>query len=185
VLSDFAKHRARLRRIPQRRRARAAPLLRADGPLYYRQGMRAAGKDYKSLVSTLRASRAPRVFTHADDTALLQQAVDEAGASASVHAYERAATLDGGAARAERVSSDSPRSILTGTAVGLVMLSLSGAAVVSLPRADYALGSAINQATRQSSSVFGVAQYVTSPTRAGAARTGRSCRLSSVARLGS
>ncbi|HET6335435.1 MAG TPA: MFS transporter [Polyangiales bacterium] len=50
-----------------------------------------------------------------------------------------------------------PRSLLTGAAVGLVLPSLSGAAVASLPRADYALGSAISQATRQFGSVLGVA----------------------------
>jgi EmrB/QacA subfamily drug resistance transporter len=50
-----------------------------------------------------------------------------------------------------------PRSFLTGAAVGLVLPSLSGAAVASLPRADYALGSAISQATRQFGSVLGVA----------------------------
>jgi EmrB/QacA subfamily drug resistance transporter len=50
-----------------------------------------------------------------------------------------------------------PRSILTGISVGLVLPSLSGAAVASLPRADFALGSAISQATRQFGSVIGVA----------------------------
>ena len=50
-----------------------------------------------------------------------------------------------------------PRSLLTGAAVGLVLPSLSGAAVAQLPRADYALGSAVNQATRQFGSVLGVA----------------------------
>lgn len=50
-----------------------------------------------------------------------------------------------------------PRSILTGAAVGLVLPSLSGAAVMNLPRTDYALGSAISQAMRQFGSVLGVA----------------------------
>jgi MFS family permease len=50
-----------------------------------------------------------------------------------------------------------PRSLLTGAAVGLVLPSLSGAAVANLPRADFALGSAVNQATRQFGSVLGVA----------------------------
>jgi len=50
-----------------------------------------------------------------------------------------------------------PRSVLVGAAVGLVLPSLSGAAVATLPRPDFALGSAINQATRQFGSVLGVA----------------------------
>jgi hypothetical protein len=41
--------------------------------------------------------------------------------------------------------------------VGLVMPSLSGAAVHGLSAKDYAIGSAINQATRQIGSVVGVA----------------------------
>jgi hypothetical protein len=53
-----------------------------------------------------------------------------------------------------------PRSILTGAAVGLLLPSLSGAAVASLARPDFALGSAINQATRQFGSVLGVATAV-------------------------
>ncbi len=53
-----------------------------------------------------------------------------------------------------------PRSFLTGAAVGLVLPSLGGAAVASLPRADFALGSAISQATRQFGSVIGVAVAV-------------------------
>ena len=50
-----------------------------------------------------------------------------------------------------------PRSLMTGAAVGLVLPSLSGAAVANLPRADFALGSAVSQATRQFGSVLGVA----------------------------
>ena len=50
-----------------------------------------------------------------------------------------------------------PRAVLTGAAVGLVLPSLSGAAVANIPRQDSALGSAINQATRQFGSVIGVA----------------------------
>jgi len=50
-----------------------------------------------------------------------------------------------------------PRSILTGAAVGLVLPSLSGAAVANLPRQDFAVGGAINQAMRQFGSVLGVA----------------------------
>ena len=50
-----------------------------------------------------------------------------------------------------------PRAVLTGAAVGLVLPSLSGAAVANIPRQDSAVGSAINQATRQFGSVIGVA----------------------------
>jgi EmrB/QacA subfamily drug resistance transporter len=50
-----------------------------------------------------------------------------------------------------------PGLFLSGTAVGLVMPSLSGAAVSKLPAAHYAVGSAVNQATRQIGSVIGVA----------------------------
>ena len=53
-----------------------------------------------------------------------------------------------------------PRAVLTGAAVGLVLPSLSGAAVANIPRQDSALGSAINQATRQFGSVIGVAVAV-------------------------
>ena len=42
-------------------------------------------------------------------------------------------------------------------AVGLVLPSLSGAAVSKLPAAHYAVGSAVNQATRQIGAVIGVA----------------------------
>lgn len=50
-----------------------------------------------------------------------------------------------------------PRAILSGAGVGLLLPSLSGAAVANLARSDYALGSAINQATRQFGSVIGFA----------------------------
>jgi len=50
-----------------------------------------------------------------------------------------------------------PGLFLSGMSVGLVMPSLSGAAVHGLPAKDYAIGSAINQATRQIGSVIGVA----------------------------
>ncbi|MDM0033800.1 DHA2 family efflux MFS transporter permease subunit [Variovorax sp. J22P271] len=50
-----------------------------------------------------------------------------------------------------------PGLILSGASVGLVMPSLSGAAVSKLPAAHYAVGSAVNQATRQIGSVIGVA----------------------------
>ena len=50
-----------------------------------------------------------------------------------------------------------PRAILTGASVGLVLPSLSGAAVANLPRQDFAVGGAINQAMRQFGSVLGVA----------------------------
>jgi EmrB/QacA subfamily drug resistance transporter len=50
-----------------------------------------------------------------------------------------------------------PGLFLSGASVGLVMPSLSGAAVSKLPAAHYAVGSAVNQATRQIGSVIGVA----------------------------
>jgi len=50
-----------------------------------------------------------------------------------------------------------PGLFLSGTSVGLVMPSLSGAAVSKLPAAHYAVGSAVNQATRQIGAVIGVA----------------------------
>jgi len=49
-----------------------------------------------------------------------------------------------------------PRALVTGTGVGLVLPSLSGAAVHGLPPGRLALGSAINQAVRQLGSVIGV-----------------------------
>jgi MFS family permease len=53
-----------------------------------------------------------------------------------------------------------PGQLLSGIGVGLVMPSLSGAAVSRLPSAHYAVGSAVNQATRQIGSVIGVAMTV-------------------------
>ncbi|OOG56136.1 DHA2 family efflux MFS transporter permease subunit [Polaromonas sp. C04] len=50
-----------------------------------------------------------------------------------------------------------PGLFLSGAAVGLVLPSLSGAAVSKLPVQHYAVGSAVNQATRQIGSVIGVA----------------------------
>ena len=50
-----------------------------------------------------------------------------------------------------------PGLMLTGISVGMVLPSLSGAAVSKLPAAHYAVGSAVNQATRQIGSVIGVA----------------------------
>ncbi len=50
-----------------------------------------------------------------------------------------------------------PGLLLSGIAVGMVMPSLSGAAVAHLPAAHYAVGSAFNQATRQIGGVLGVA----------------------------
>jgi EmrB/QacA subfamily drug resistance transporter len=50
-----------------------------------------------------------------------------------------------------------PGQLISGIGVGLVMPSLSGAAVHDLPQKDYAVGSAINQAIRQVGTVFGVA----------------------------
>ena len=50
-----------------------------------------------------------------------------------------------------------PGLMMSGIAVGLVLPSLSAAAVNRLPVAHYAVGSAVNQATRQIGSVLGVA----------------------------
>jgi EmrB/QacA subfamily drug resistance transporter len=50
-----------------------------------------------------------------------------------------------------------PGLVLSGIGVGMVLPSLSGAAVARLPAAHYAVGSAVNQATRQIGSVLGVA----------------------------
>ena len=50
-----------------------------------------------------------------------------------------------------------PGLLLSGAAVGLVLPSLAGAAVSRLPAQHYAVGSAVNQATRQIGSVIGVA----------------------------
>jgi len=50
-----------------------------------------------------------------------------------------------------------PGLILSGVGVGLVLPSLSAAAVNRLPAEQYAVGSAVNQATRQIGSVMGVA----------------------------
>lgn len=53
-----------------------------------------------------------------------------------------------------------PGALLSGMGVGMVLPSLSGAAVSHLPAAHYAVGSAINQAIRQIGSVMGVALTV-------------------------
>lgn len=53
-----------------------------------------------------------------------------------------------------------PGLMLSGIGVGLVLPSLSAAAVSRLPVAHYAVGSAVNQATRQIGSVLGVALAV-------------------------
>ncbi|HEX2012688.1 MAG TPA: MFS transporter, partial [Roseateles sp.] len=53
-----------------------------------------------------------------------------------------------------------PGLVLSGIGVGLVLPSLSAAAVNRLPAAEYAVGSAVNQATRQIGSVMGVALTV-------------------------
>lgn len=50
-----------------------------------------------------------------------------------------------------------PGLFLSGVGVGMVLPSLSGAAVSKLPAPHYAVGSAVNQATRQIGSVIGVA----------------------------
>lgn len=53
-----------------------------------------------------------------------------------------------------------PGLVLSGIGVGMVLPSLSGAAVAGLPAAHYAVGSAVNQAVRQVGSVLGVALTV-------------------------
>ncbi len=53
-----------------------------------------------------------------------------------------------------------PAQIMTGIAVGMVMPSLSAAAVSQLPPTRFGIGSAVNQATRQIGSVLGVAIVV-------------------------
>jgi len=50
--------------------------------------------------------------------------------------------------------------MMSGVAVGLVLPSLSAAAVSRLPAQHYAVGSAVNQATRQIGSAIGVALTV-------------------------
>jgi predicted MFS family arabinose efflux permease len=50
-----------------------------------------------------------------------------------------------------------PGLVMSGVAVGLVLPSLSAAAVNRLPAEHYAVGSAVNQATRQIGSAIGVA----------------------------
>jgi EmrB/QacA subfamily drug resistance transporter len=50
-----------------------------------------------------------------------------------------------------------PGLVMSGISVGLVLPSLAAAAVSRLPAAHYAVGSAVNQATRQIGSVMGVA----------------------------
>jgi EmrB/QacA subfamily drug resistance transporter len=53
-----------------------------------------------------------------------------------------------------------PGLVLTGTAVGMVLPSLSGAAVAKLDPARFGIGSAVNQAIRQIGAVLGVAVTV-------------------------
>ncbi|MFP5462718.1 MAG: MFS transporter, partial [Gammaproteobacteria bacterium] len=53
-----------------------------------------------------------------------------------------------------------PGLMMSGVSVGLVLPSLSAAAVSRLPAKHYAVGSAVNQATRQIGSVIGVAIIV-------------------------
>lgn len=53
-----------------------------------------------------------------------------------------------------------PGALLSGMGVGMVLPSLSGAAVSHLPAQHYAVGSAVNQAIRQIGSVMGVALTV-------------------------
>jgi MFS family permease len=53
-----------------------------------------------------------------------------------------------------------PGLLMTGTAVGMVLPSLSGAAVTRLAPARFGVGSAVNQAVRQMGGVLGVAATV-------------------------
>ena len=53
-----------------------------------------------------------------------------------------------------------PGQLITGAAIGMVMPALSAAAVHDLPKKDYAMGTAINQAIRQMGTVIGVAVTV-------------------------
>jgi MFS family permease len=53
-----------------------------------------------------------------------------------------------------------PGLMLTGTAVGMVLPSLSGAAVARLAPTRFGIGSAVNQAVRQIGSVLGVAATI-------------------------
>jgi len=53
-----------------------------------------------------------------------------------------------------------PGLVLSGTSIGMLLPSLSAAAVNRLPAEHYAVGSAVNQATRQVGSVMGVAVTV-------------------------
>ncbi len=64
-----------------------------------------------------------------------------------------------------------PAVLLSGTGVGMVLPSLAGAAVAGLPPAQYAVGSAVNQATRQLGSALGVAIAVVLVGHAGVARS--------------
>jgi len=63
-----------------------------------------------------------------------------------------------------------PGLLMSGIAVGLVLPSLSAAAVNKLPTEHYAVGSAVNQATRQIGSVLGVAITVSMLGHAGLTR---------------
>jgi MFS family permease len=53
-----------------------------------------------------------------------------------------------------------PGMVLTGLGVGMVMPSLSAAAVAHLPASRFGVGSAVNQAVRQIGAVLGVALAV-------------------------
>lgn len=63
-----------------------------------------------------------------------------------------------------------PAVLLSGTGVGMVLPSLAGAAVAGLPPAQYAVGSAVNQATRQLGGALGVAIAVVLVGHPGVAR---------------
>ncbi|WP_420476913.1 MFS transporter [Noviherbaspirillum sp. ST9] len=64
-----------------------------------------------------------------------------------------------------------PGLLLSGTGVGMVLPSLSGAAVANLPPMHYAVGSAVNQAVRQIGTVLGVAFTVVFVGHAGLSRS--------------
>ena len=70
-----------------------------------------------------------------------------------------------------------PALLMSGTSVGMVLPSLSAAAVSRLPAQHYAVGSAVNQAIRQIGSVIGVAIIVLLLGHATVQRSRLRCRL--------
>ncbi len=77
-----------------------------------------------------------------------------------------------------------PGLLLSGASVGLVLPSLSAAAVSRLPAQHYAVGSAVNQATRQIGSVIGVAIIVLLLGHGSCAAQRLRCGLCAAHRLG-